>query len=167
MNPVEAHYIFEQREFMRAHRLASYTHVPKGVRFAFLLFGCLLAILGILRIPSNQSDALALVLFACVIGFFTWFPTFQARKYFGKFPLRNKQLNWKFGKDGISITTFQGESQFGWDKIIKAAQCQEGYLLFSARTIYSWLPRKAFASRDEYEAFEKLVKEKVGVIKKV
>ncbi len=167
MNTVEAQYIFEQREFMRAHRLASYTHVPKIVRFAFLLFGFLLAILGFLLIPSNQSDAFALILFACVIGFFTWFPTFQARKYFDKFPLRNKQLDWKFGKDGISITTFQGESQFGWDKIIKAAQCPEGYLLFSARTIYSWLPKRAFASREDFEFFENLVKEKVGVIKKV
>ncbi len=167
MNPVEAHYIFDEREFLRAFRLASYTHVPKWVRFLFLLVGGGLVIAGILQVSTNPSDSFALVVFGGVIGFFTWFPTFQARKGFAKFPLRNRELNWKFGPDAITITTFQGESQFGWDQIIKAAQCEEGYLLFSTRNIYSWLPRKAFASREEYEAFEKLVKEKVGRIKKV
>jgi hypothetical protein len=167
MNPVEAHYVFDEREFLRAFRLASYTHVPKWVRFLFLLVGAALAILGILQVPTNPSDAFALVVFAGVIGLFTWLPNFQARKGFAKFPLRNRQLDWKFSAKEISITTYQGESQFGWDQIIQAAQCEEGYLLFSTRNIYSWLPRKAFASREEYEAFEKLVKEKVGVIKKV
>jgi DNA modification methylase len=30
-----------------------------------------------------------------------------------------------------------------------------------------WLPRKAFTSQEDFETFEKLVKEKVAVIKKV
>jgi hypothetical protein len=48
--------------------------------FLFLLVGGGLVIAGILQVSTNPSDSFALVVFGGVIGFFTWFPTFQAGK---------------------------------------------------------------------------------------
>jgi hypothetical protein len=102
-----------------------------------------------------------------MVGLITWNESFQAKKDYEQSPYKNARFVFSFSEEKIEASNSLGKSQLDWSSIIQAVQCQEGYLLFSERRLCRWLPRKAFASEGDFETFEKLVKEKVSVIKKV
>jgi hypothetical protein len=168
MNTIQAKYTYDRDELLRAHRLVSYTRIRKPFRFLILFVGLGFAYLGITHISHHNIMEGVFELFLALIPIFVlWFPSFMVKKDFKESSLQNEHVVWTFSEEKIEVFTPQGESKFNWNIVIKAIQCKDGYFLFSARRIFHWLPRKAFASQTDFETFEKMVKEKVSVIKKV
>lgn len=168
MQTVEAQYIYDQREFLRAFKFAGYTQIRRSLRFLYLLLALLFGVTGSIHILYyDQFGAFFLLIIAIVMVFAMWYQAIQAKKEFEKSPHKDARLVWNFGEEQIRVVTSISDSTFDWRNIVTAVQTKEGYLLFVGPRIFSWVPQRAFASQEDFETFEKLVKEKVTVIKKV
>jgi len=169
MNTVQAEYTYDWNEFRQVFKLVYYTRVRK-IFYCFCIFSILfLVVLGIIHIVyyDDKVGAVIILLFALGISFPIGFPIFRVRKNFKKSSFKEERIVWNINEEQIVITSSKTESKFVWSLIIEAMQCKEGYFLISEGGLVRWLPQKAFASQEDFETFEKLVKEKVSVIKKV
>ncbi len=167
MQTVEAQYTFDREEFLLAHKFAGYVQLRRSLRFFYLLCALVFGVASCIIMNYNSYAAFSILFLAFLIVLSLWNQPIQVKKDFEVSPLKDAQFTWRFGEARISVTTSITESQFDWRRIIAAVQCKEGYLLFVERRMFNWLPRKAFASPEDFETFEKLVKEKVSIIKKV
>jgi hypothetical protein len=168
MQTVEAQYIFTWDEYRQFYRFPNLSFGRKAGFILYVLCSMFLGFLGIIHmIYYDKLGAVLFLFFSFVFAFSLWLPILRAKRNFGKLSFKDECIVWKFDEEQVQITSPQAETRCAWSLFGKAIQCRDGYFLISEGRIGRWLPRKAFASPEDFETFEKLVKEKVSVIKKV
>ncbi len=76
---------------------------------------------------------------------------FWTRYRFAKRPDCNKEIEWHFDDELISVITDSSNSQFRWDVFAKCVQSSKGLLFYPNEQQYHWLPVRAFENRGDFD----------------
>ena len=81
---------------------------------------------------------------------------------FKKLNYENKQVEWEISQDKILHRMLNlSESTFSWNLIHGVSDTPEGFLLYPQQNMFYWLPKKAFASKEDIAQFAFLAQDKV------
>ncbi len=134
----------ERKALVRSYLLLA--AIPLGV-FLALNFGMWFTLLAIL--------ALAALHFV-----FDW-PITRAfmRRNFAQLPAADRAMHWRIDDTGLTVRV-EGENtaRIPWSGLTGVAEDEAGFILFQPHNVHHWLPKEAFASREDVERFRQLLK---------
>lgn len=83
----------------------------------------------------------------------------NATRGFGKRPDANTQVEWEFSQDKLKLRTDLGEATFDWKSILRVVESRDGFLFYSLKNLFQWLPFSAFESAECIERVREFIKE--------
>ena len=96
-----------------------------------------------------------------IIGTFFLFRTWVYGFFFNRrlraSPFYGKPIHWRIETHAISGETEGANWTFAWDKFHETFTTPDGLLLFPYKNAYYWLPKKAFASEQDYEEAKRII----------
>jgi hypothetical protein len=84
------------------------------------------------------------------------------RRHFKKRPDQDSRVLWTLGENEVRTKTEESESRQNWSQIAKVRKARNGFLLYPNDKMFYWLPMTAFASEEDRQRAEELLRNKVG-----
>jgi len=83
----------------------------------------------------------------------------NATRGFSKRPDANAQIEWEFSQANLKLRTELGEATTEWKSILRVVESRDGFLFYSLKNLFQWLPFSAFESAECIEWIRELIKE--------
>jgi len=158
MTSIVARYNYTEEEAVRSVREVTRAVVPIMHRLpwfgALIFFGTLGYSLVIHR---TLLDAVMPLVFGATFMALPWLTFRHVRKQFRQNPSRDKQITWIVTEDTLNNETDASKATFTWKMLIDARELPEGFLLFPQPRLAHWIPKHAFASAEDLDAFRGLI----------
>lgn len=78
---------------------------------------------------------------------------------FAKRPDANTEIEWQFSQNELKIETELGKATLRWKGFLKVVETGEGFLFYSVKNIFNWLPFSGFESPECIEQVRTWVQE--------
>ncbi|MEP6820666.1 MAG: YcxB family protein [bacterium] len=158
------------REELRRSMLHHYRLQMRRVLLLMRIFSVvLLTFIGIVLVawwalePSTSDPpfwALLLLTIFCLYSFFiVRLNAWNASRGFAKRPDVNAEIEWQFSSDGVKTRTELGEATTQWRSFLKVSETGDGFLFYSLKNFFHWLPFSAFESPECIETVRQMIKE--------
>lgn len=127
----------------------------------------LLSFLGIVLLawallPSTSAPPFWALLLLAAFCFYWLFidrlNAWNSSRGFRKRPDANTETEWQFSNDEIKTRSEFGEATFHWKSFIKVIDAGDGFLFYSLKNLFHWLPFSAFESPQCIETVRELVR---------
>lgn len=127
----------------------------------------LLAFVGIVLLawvllPSTSAPPFWAFLLLAAFCFYCLFidriNAWNSSRGFRKRPDANMEIEWQFANGEIRTQSEFGEAIFLWKSFIKVIDTGDGFLFYSLKNLFQWLPFSAFESPQGVERVRELVR---------
>ena len=162
-----AKYRWTREELVKAMQHHQKLKIRRAVLLTMRIFCiALLILVGLVTaawflLPSKSSPpfwALAvLALFSSYWLIFERLNRWYWARGFNKRPDANIEIEWEFGDDQITMRSDLGTATVGWKSFFKVVETTDGFLFFSQKKLFNWLPFSAFESPECVEKVRQLI----------
>ena len=176
MIPITVTYRVEFEDYERAQ---AFVYDPKRIGRIFILIlaaGAAFALVVRALSGPRKDDwpwiAYALLLSVCIAAlygillvFVPWAHRRRLRRLYDAPNARHAEITVSLSDEGLQARTALAESRLSWECFHKWKSTEEMLLIFQSATLFHMLPRRAFASQEDYDALRDLLTRKFGPAK--
>jgi len=139
---------------------AKWLHLRRPAVLAFFLFYVAAAdlIMWMVHAPWWVLAVLPPLLVATLVMTVPW----QAKRAFRLYKAMSERFSVDARPEGLFFRRTNGESLLPWDHIVKWRSNRKVLVLYPTTNIYHVMPARLFADSAAYEAFAKMLEERVG-----
>ena len=149
----------ELRDLLRANLWFLY---GKWSTRIFLLLLGLLAIGACVAIASSTERTMAaLVLLFCVAygGLLPVIVWFNTRRTYSSLKEFQKQLKYRFTRDGYDVEDGKSSARVSWDSMLRAKESKHSFNLFFHRVLFYAIPKRCFSGQADVEVMREILKQ--------
>lgn len=164
MQTYKASYRWTLEELLRAKRNHLQTNLRPSIIIAVNIVSVLLAALSIFILIDSGLKSAIVSTFTSV-GFVIWWlfrhrtTRWWAGRGFDKRPDSNVLVDWEISEENIkSQCEGLASSEVQWKIFIKVVETNDGFLLYTQKNLFHWLPFSAFAQPEGVEKVRQFAK---------
>ncbi len=162
---IRVSYVFDETVFLQAHRALweKRRQEPRNRLFG-LLWGAGLPLSAWLMMQYGMVFTFLAVLGGNLVYWIFDWPITRAilRRRFTNMPGANARFTWEISEEGLRVKDMRGDGGLiRWADVRALDEEREGFLLAQDHNVNQWLPKEAFRSDSELQAFRDLIARKV------
>ena len=163
--PIRISYVFDEDVFLQAHRALweKRRQEPRSRLFGLLWAAGLPLSTWLMLQYGMVFTFLAVVGGNLVYWIFDWPITRTIlRRRFPNMPGANARFTWEISEEGLKVKGANGEGGLiRWQDVRALQEEREGFLLAQDYNVNQWLPKAAFRSEEDVQAFRALIARRV------
>jgi hypothetical protein len=164
MAEIKVRFVYSEAEALQAGREVSRAVLPMVARLPWIGGAAFLGGLGYLFTTHRPLlDGLSVLICGGCLLALPWLTRRALKKQFRQNPSRDCTIGWTFTEQSLANETEGATASFTWKMLIEVKETAAGFLLFPQPRLAHWIPKHAFASAADVDAFRGLVRQNASL----
>lgn len=158
-SPIVAQYEYTEAEAVRSVKAVTDAVMPV-LRVAPWFGAALIISIAVVCVYYRRSPADEIFLFIIALVALTnrWLVSYQAKRNYRQSKGQGKTVVWKITAENLMNETEGAAGTFVWNTLHQVKEVRDGFLLFPQPRLAHWIPKHAFVSAEDMEAFRELIR---------